>query len=171
MFYVQLQASNEDGTSPWSDVVQYRTLCDRPRPPSKPQTKGKLYPDSFRVIWGLYFPSVFPVSACVISRLHSLQAKATSYVLVCVLCFCFFCFFVFSFDATAQQRLDGFLSNLHQQKMSIFKQNILTPPYSGGHCMETKRNSGKTKTTGITTIFSLPSHPCLVKFGLGAFEL
>jgi len=95
MFYVQLQASNEDGTSPWSDVVQYRTLCDRPRPPSKPQTKGKLYPDSFRVIWGLYFPSVFPVSACVISRLHSLQAKATSYVLVCVLCFfLFFCFFL-----------------------------------------------------------------------------
>jgi len=53
-FCVQLQASNEDGTSPWSDVVQYRTLCDRPRPPSKPQTKGKLYPDSFRVVWGLY---------------------------------------------------------------------------------------------------------------------
>jgi len=41
---------------------------------------------------------------------------------------------------------------------------------SDGCCVETRRNSGKTETTGISKISRLPSRPCLVKFGLGAFE-
>jgi len=76
--YIQLQASNEDGTSPWSDVVQYRTLCDRPRPPSKPQTKGKLYPDSFRVVWGLYsYVSLIILFLSLFLSLHRICRVAT----------------------------------------------------------------------------------------------
>ena len=52
-----------------------------------------------------------------------------------------------------------------------FKAKIQTPPSSDGRCAETRRNSGKTKTTGIITISSLPSHPRLLKFGSGVFEL
>jgi len=37
--------------------------------------------------------------------------------------------------------------------------------------METRRNSGKMKTTGITTISRLPSHTTLVKFVSREFEL
>ena len=38
-------------------------------------------------------------------------------------------------------------------------------------CAETRRISGKTKITGITTISRLHSHPRFVKFGSGTFEL
>ena len=48
---------------------------------------------------------------------------------------------------------------------------IQTPPFSDGRCAETRRNSAKNKTTGITAISRLHSHPRLVKFGSGAFEL
>jgi len=56
-------------------------------------------------------------------------------------------------------------------KTSIFRAKIQTLPSSDGRCAETRRNSRKTKTAVITTISMLPSHPCLVKFGLGLFEL
>jgi len=50
----------------------------------------------------------------IVRRRRSLQAKATSYVLVAVLRFFIFTFFYFffTFDATAQQRLGGFSPNL-----------------------------------------------------------
>jgi len=51
-----------------------------------------------------------------------------------------------------------------------FGAKIQTPPSSDGRCAEMRRNSG-TKTTGIITISSISSHPRLVKFGSGAFEL
>ena len=57
-------------------------------------------------------------------------------------------------------------------KTSIFfVVKIQTLPSSDGCCAGTSRNSGKSKTTGITTISRLPSHLRLVKFGLGAFEI
>jgi len=98
--------------------------------------------------------------------------------------FCVFVFIFLSFDATAQQRLDGFPPNLHQTylqcyslivvhpwqsvtlkflrpKTSIFGGKIHTPPFSDGRCAEKRKNFGKTKAT---TIFRLPSFPSLVKF-------
>ena len=44
---------------------------------------------------------------------------------------------------------------------------IQTVLFSDGCCAETRRNSGKTKTNGTTTISRLPSHLRLVKFGSG----
>ena len=38
-----------------------------------------------------------------------------------------------------------------------FLAKIETSPFSGSHC--SRRNSGKTKTTGITTVSKLLSHP------------
>jgi len=55
---------------------------------------------------GRYSP-MHTVDSPVIRRRRSLQAKATFYVLVAVL--------FSSFDATAQQRRNGFSPNLHQQ--------------------------------------------------------
>ena len=49
---LQLQASNEDGASPWSDEVKYRTLPDKPQPPPRPQVKGKVHSRSFLFVWG-----------------------------------------------------------------------------------------------------------------------
>ena len=43
--------------------------------------------------------------------------------------------------------------------------------WTDGRCTETTRNSGKTKTTGITTISRLPSHTSLAQFGSGEFDL
>jgi len=89
---------------------------------------------------------------------------------------------LFSFDATAQQQLYGFSPDLHQNmslrcyslvveppwksvllyrkklglKTSIFGAKIHTLPSLDSRCTETRRNSGKTKTTGITTISRLP---------------
>ena len=51
--YVQLQATNEEGSGKWSDVVCFRTLPDRPQAPPKPQLKGKLTSNNFRVVWGM----------------------------------------------------------------------------------------------------------------------
>ncbi|XP_064615415.1 fibronectin type-III domain-containing protein 3A-like isoform X3 [Liolophura sinensis] len=47
----KLAARNEEGQGKWSDVVCYKTLPDRPGPPVKPQSKGKVYAQSFRVTW------------------------------------------------------------------------------------------------------------------------
>jgi len=79
----------------------------------------------------------------------------------------------FPLDVTAQQRLDGFSSNVHKMtslqryslmvvphenpppkkkwglKTSISRAKIQTPPFSDGRCAETGRNSGKTKIFGI----------------------
>jgi len=93
-------------------------------------------------------------------------------------------FGVFPFDSTAQQWLNGFSPNLHQKtlrcyllivkidsakfwgsKHQFFYEN-LDLWSSDGRCVETRRNCGKTKTTGVTAISRLPSHTCLVKFGL-----
>ncbi len=48
----QLSANNEEGSSKWSDAVSYRTLPDKPCAPPKPQIKGKVHSNSFRVSWG-----------------------------------------------------------------------------------------------------------------------
>jgi len=108
-----------------------------------------------------------------------------------------FCVSVFSSsDATAQQRMGGFSPNLHQQTSQCFCQwwypheNRSSKKIFGGskrpflerkftlrrlwtdsRCTETTRNSGKTKTTGITTISRLPSHTSLAQFGSGEFDL
>ncbi|XP_023930352.1 fibronectin type-III domain-containing protein 3a-like isoform X1 [Lingula anatina] len=47
----KLCARNEEGSSKFSDVVNYRTLPDRPGPCGRPQTKGKVHSNSFRVVW------------------------------------------------------------------------------------------------------------------------
>jgi len=102
----------------------------------------------------------------------NLQAKATS-------CFSgrLFFLFCFSFDTTAQQRLDGFSPSptdvfalllvngatpmkigppiFGGPKSPYYGAKIQTPPSSNGRCAETRRKYGKTKTTGITTISRL----------------
>ena len=104
------------------------------------------------------------------------EGEATSFlVAVCSV------FFFFSFDATAQQRLDGFSPNLHQKtSLQCYSLTVVPPKCLGAQNVhfwsensdtddrgaQTRRNSGKTKTTGITTIW-LPSRPRLVKFGSG----
>ncbi|XP_059174236.1 fibronectin type-III domain-containing protein 3A-like isoform X2 [Physella acuta] len=47
----RLSAKNEEGQSKWSETVCYKTLPERPHPPSKPQIKGKVNPYSFRITW------------------------------------------------------------------------------------------------------------------------
>ncbi|KAL3846896.1 hypothetical protein ACJMK2_017848 [Sinanodonta woodiana] len=47
----RLAAKNEEGQSKWSEIVAYHTSPDRPSPPGKPQIKGKIYANSFRVTW------------------------------------------------------------------------------------------------------------------------
>jgi len=81
-----------------------------------------------------------------------------SYISIAVLCFLFFCF-----DTTALQRLDGSSPYLHRKTSLWCCSLMVVPPWKG--------ISGKTKTSGITTVSRLPSHPCLVNFGLRAFEL
>ena len=49
---LQLQATNEEGNSKWSDVVSFRTLPDRPQYPCKLQVKGRVTSNSFRCTWG-----------------------------------------------------------------------------------------------------------------------
>ena len=53
-FGKQLAAINDEGQSKLSDVVNYRTKPDRPLPPPKPQIKGKIHANSFRVVWGKF---------------------------------------------------------------------------------------------------------------------
>uniref|UniRef100_A0A2C9KTQ9 Fibronectin type-III domain-containing protein n=1 Tax=Biomphalaria glabrata TaxID=6526 RepID=A0A2C9KTQ9_BIOGL len=47
----RLAAKNEEGQSKWSETVCYKTLPEKPHPPSKPQIKGKINPYSFRITW------------------------------------------------------------------------------------------------------------------------
>ncbi len=48
----QLRAINEDGESPWSEVVTYRTKPDKPSPPGKPYPKGRIHTTSVKLAWG-----------------------------------------------------------------------------------------------------------------------
>lgn len=47
----RLRAQNGDGSSPWSEEVQFRTQPDRPARPSKPVVKGRIHAHSFRLKW------------------------------------------------------------------------------------------------------------------------
>ncbi|GFX61355.1 fibronectin type-III domain-containing protein 3A [Trichonephila clavipes] len=47
----RLCASNEEGSSPWSQVVTYSTLPDRPSKPGKPCLKGRTHPTFFKMAW------------------------------------------------------------------------------------------------------------------------
>ncbi|KAJ8971455.1 hypothetical protein NQ314_000712 [Rhamnusium bicolor] len=47
----RLRARNDDGMSPWSEEVTYRTLPDRPARPSKPVVKGRIHAHSFKLKW------------------------------------------------------------------------------------------------------------------------
>ncbi|KAJ8961083.1 hypothetical protein NQ318_008759 [Aromia moschata] len=47
----RLRTRNDDGTSPWSEEVTYRTLPDRPARPSKPVVKGRIHAHSFKLKW------------------------------------------------------------------------------------------------------------------------
>ncbi|XP_050295748.1 fibronectin type-III domain-containing protein 3A isoform X2 [Anthonomus grandis grandis] len=47
----RLKASNEGGTSPWSEEITFKTKPDRPDRPSKPIVKGRIHAYSFRLKW------------------------------------------------------------------------------------------------------------------------
>ncbi|KAL1513199.1 hypothetical protein ABEB36_002638 [Hypothenemus hampei] len=47
----RLKATNEGGTSPWSDNVTFKTRPDRPGKPSKPVVKGRIHAYSFKLKW------------------------------------------------------------------------------------------------------------------------
>lgn len=47
----RLRAKNDDGFSPWSDEVTFRTLPDKPSRPSKPVVKGRIHAHSFKLRW------------------------------------------------------------------------------------------------------------------------
>ena len=47
----KLRAHNEMGASQYSPDVSFTTKPGRPGPPPKPQTKGRIRPHSFRVVW------------------------------------------------------------------------------------------------------------------------
>lgn len=47
----RLRARNDDGISPWSEEVTYRTLPDRPARPSKPVVKGRIHAHCFKLKW------------------------------------------------------------------------------------------------------------------------
>ncbi|XP_066143269.1 fibronectin type-III domain-containing protein 3A isoform X2 [Euwallacea fornicatus] len=47
----RLRASNEGGTSSWSDEVTFKTIPDRPDRPSKPVVKGRIHAYSFKLKW------------------------------------------------------------------------------------------------------------------------
>ncbi|CAL1288525.1 unnamed protein product [Larinioides sclopetarius] len=47
----RLCASNDEGSSPWSQVVSYSTLPDKPDRPGKPCLKGRTHSSFFKVAW------------------------------------------------------------------------------------------------------------------------
>jgi len=53
-YWVQLQSTNEEGNSKWSEVVCFRTLPDRPQQPLRLQVKGRVTSNNFRCTWGQY---------------------------------------------------------------------------------------------------------------------
>jgi len=80
---VQLQACNEEGSSQWSDVVHFRTLCDRPRPPPRPRVKGKVHQQTFRIVWGWYNINQICIMYCALNY-HITQDESENW-----------CFFLF----------------------------------------------------------------------------
>lgn len=50
-FQFRLRAENESGQSQFSDEVTFQTLPERPGRPPKPQVKGKIHANHFRVKW------------------------------------------------------------------------------------------------------------------------
>ncbi|XP_031628985.1 fibronectin type-III domain-containing protein 3A isoform X2 [Contarinia nasturtii] len=50
-FLFRLKAENEAGQSPFSEEVTFRTLPERPGRPQKPQVKGKIHANHFKVKW------------------------------------------------------------------------------------------------------------------------
>lgn len=50
-FQFRLIAENEAGQSPYSDEVSFQTLPERPARPQKPQVKGKIHANHFKVKW------------------------------------------------------------------------------------------------------------------------
>ncbi|GFT38687.1 fibronectin type-III domain-containing protein 3A [Nephila pilipes] len=47
----RLSASNDEGSSPWSQAVTYSTLPDRPSVPGKPYLKGRTHSTLFKMAW------------------------------------------------------------------------------------------------------------------------
>lgn len=47
----RLSASNDEGSGPWSPVVSFSTLPDKPDPPGKPYLKGRSHSTFFKVTW------------------------------------------------------------------------------------------------------------------------
>ena len=156
-----------------------------------PETGNK---EMFVLLWivsyiGVSLCSLMPSAANVVGGVgEKLVRRSRSLLSEGVVLFfttCSVCFF--SFDTTAQQLLDEFSRNLHQQtslqcySLPVVSQKNQSPPKKkmGGpkspfldpkfrltlHGM--RMNSGKAETTGISTISRLPSHPSLVKFGSG----
>ena len=157
-----------------------------------PETGNK---EMFVLLWivsyiGVSLCSLMPSAANVVGGVgEKLVRRSRSLLSEGVVLFfttCSVCFF--SFDTTAQQLLDEFSRNLHQQtslqcySLPVVSQKNQPPPKkkkwgdqkvhfwtqnSDLRCMEMRMNSGKAETTGISTISRLPSHPSLVKFGSG----
>lgn len=50
-YVFRLKATNEGGTSPWSEEVTFKTRPDRPDRPSKPVVKGRIHAYSFKLKW------------------------------------------------------------------------------------------------------------------------
>ncbi|XP_052868778.1 fibronectin type III domain-containing protein 3B [Anopheles cruzii] len=50
-FQFRLRAENDNGRGPWSEEVVFRTLPTCPGRPTKPQVKGKVHANSFKVRW------------------------------------------------------------------------------------------------------------------------
>lgn len=50
-FQFRLRAENEAGQSPFSDEITFKTLPERPGRPQKPQVKGKIHANHFKVKW------------------------------------------------------------------------------------------------------------------------
>ncbi|XP_040169387.1 fibronectin type-III domain-containing protein 3A-like isoform X2 [Anopheles arabiensis] len=50
-FQFRLRAENDNGRGPWSEEVVFRTLPTCPGRPAKPQVKGKVHANGFRVRW------------------------------------------------------------------------------------------------------------------------
>ncbi|CAG0916270.1 unnamed protein product [Notodromas monacha] len=51
IYRFRLMASNDEGTSVPSEVMEARTLCEAPGRPTAPKTKGKVLTQSFRLTW------------------------------------------------------------------------------------------------------------------------
>ena len=50
-YQFKLRAENESGYSPWSEIVAFKTMPERPGRPQKPQAKGKIHATHFKVKW------------------------------------------------------------------------------------------------------------------------